>query len=440
MAGGVFISQNKVRPGAYLNFKSVPKPTGKVGQRGIVTIPLALGWGEENKIIDLNSSDISNGNLLKKIGYYGHEKDILSIREALKNSYKLLLYRLDNNGQKATTTINNLNVIAKYPGVVGNKVSIIIKELKDKKFQVKTLLNSKVMDTQIVDKREELKDNEWVTFAEGGELTETAGATLSGGNNGTIAAENYSKYLELISRKTFNTMGIYTTDSAIKKNIVTFIKNQRENKGKKVQVVINEFSEANYEGIISVDQGYKTHDEVIDVNSFVAYVAGLTAAANINKSNTYKVIEGAIEIINPKTDEEIKEGILKGKFMLSYRQDESIVVETDINTFTEFAADKTKDFSKNRVIRTLDDINNTIKNTFEKIYLGKVDNNDNGRLSFKSDIISYMNDLNKMGAIEDFKSEDIIINAGSDIDSVVIDVGVKPVDAMEKLYMTVAVG
>ena len=31
MAGGTFISQNKIRPGAYLNFKSVETPTNKIG-------------------------------------------------------------------------------------------------------------------------------------------------------------------------------------------------------------------------------------------------------------------------------------------------------------------------------------------------------------------------------------------------------------------------
>ena len=234
-------------------------------------------------------------------------------------------------------------------------------------------------------------------------------------------------------------MGVYTTNNSIKEKVTSFIKQSREEKGKKVQAVINDYA-ANYEGIISVDQGYKTENEVIDVNGFVGYVTGLTAGAALNKSNTYSVIPGAIDIVNPKTDVQIEEGIQKGKFIISFRQDESVVVETDINTFTEFTVDKSRDFSKNRVIRTLDDINNSIKNMFEQTYLGKVDNNENGRTSFKSDIISYLKDLNKLGAIEDFKNEDINIRQGQDIDSVLVDVGVKPIDAMEKLYMTVAVG
>ena len=126
--------------------------------------------------------------------------------------------------------------------------------------------------------------------------------------------------------------------------------------------------------------------------------------------------------------------------VLSYRQDESVVIESDINTFTGVNANKGKEFKKNRVIRTLDDINNSIKSTFENKYIGKVDNNASGRNIFKADILSYLKELNRMGAIREVDPEDIVISEGNDIDSVVVDLGVQPVDAMEKLYMTVIVG
>ena len=236
-------------------------------------------------------------------------------------------------------------------------------------------------------------------------------------------------------------MGVPTaSETKIKQSVVTYIKELREQKGKKVQAVLKDFAQADYEGIISVDQGYKTSDEEITPESFVAYVAGLTAGADINKSNTYSVINGAVQIINPKTDDELEQALIAGKMVLSYRQDESVVIESDINTFTSVNANKGKEFKKNRVIRTLDDINNSIKSTFENKYIGKVDNNASGRNIFKADILSYLKELNRMGAIREVDPEDIVISEGNDIDSVVVDLGVQPVDAMEKLYMTVIVG
>lgn len=439
MAGGIFTSQNKARPGAYINFKSVSSQSNGIGDRGIVTMPLPMIWGAEDTIINIYSNDITTGKALDKIGLYGYEAEAQIIREALKNSYMLLAYRLDSGGQNATGDIGTLTAVAKYPGEFGNRISIQVKE-RGAKFDVNTLIDSRVVDIQTVSTVSELVSNDWVDFAGTGALTANAGTKLSAGANGTIKTESYGKYLEKIKTKVFNTMGIYTTNDTIKGQVVEFIKQLREIKGKKVQVVINDYAQANYEGVISVDQGYKTLTETVPLDSFVSYVAGLTAGSGINKSNTYNVIDGAIEIINPKTDEELESEITKGKLLISYRQDESVIIESDINTLCEYGDDKGKEFSKNRVIRTLDDINNTVKLKFEKSFIGKIDNTDEGRNMLKSDIISYLSELQRMSAIKDFVAEDVTVAAGDNIDSVVIDLAVKPVDSMEKLYMTVSVG
>ena len=56
MAGGTWLSQNKVRPGAYINFKAVPKSSMTVGDRGIVAIGLSLNWGKENDLIEVQKN------------------------------------------------------------------------------------------------------------------------------------------------------------------------------------------------------------------------------------------------------------------------------------------------------------------------------------------------------------------------------------------------
>ena len=317
---------------------------------------------------------------------------------------------------------------------------MVIKEVEDD-FEIITYLYGKEKDRQIGKTVGDIENNDWIDFTGEGALAANAGALLEGGANGSIEEGSYSKYLELVKSKVWNTMGVPTaSETKIKQSVVTYIKELREQKGKKVQAVLKDFAQADYEGIISVDQGYKTSDEEITPESFVAYVSGLTAGADINKSNTYSVINGAVQIINPKTDDELEQALIAGKMVLSYRQDESVVIESDINTFTSVNANKGKEFKKNRVIRTLDDINNSIKSTFENKYIGKVDNNASGRNIFKADILSYLKELNRMGAIREVDPEDIVISEGNDIDSVVVDLGVQPVDAMEKLYMTVIVG
>lgn len=52
----------------------------------------------------------------------------MPVREALKRAGTLLLYRL-NEGVKAAVTNNGLQVTAKYGGVRGNDLSIVIEKI-----------------------------------------------------------------------------------------------------------------------------------------------------------------------------------------------------------------------------------------------------------------------------------------------------------------------
>ena len=44
LGGGIYVAQNKVLPGAYINFISKAVATASLSDRGIVTMPLELDW------------------------------------------------------------------------------------------------------------------------------------------------------------------------------------------------------------------------------------------------------------------------------------------------------------------------------------------------------------------------------------------------------------
>ena len=48
IGGGTFTVQNKVLPGAYINFVSAGT-NAKMGSRGVAALPLELNWGPENQ-------------------------------------------------------------------------------------------------------------------------------------------------------------------------------------------------------------------------------------------------------------------------------------------------------------------------------------------------------------------------------------------------------
>lgn len=449
-SGGTWKAQNKVRPGAYINFKSVPKPVGTVGERGVVAIALPMSWGATDSLIEVYGSDLLDGSSLEKIGCTAFDSESLPFRLALKYCYKGLFYRMDRGGATATVTNSNLTVTAKYAGTTGNKlsVSIIANSPEEGKYAVNVLFDGAIKETFTVSTLGELQDVEsvWVNFTvdtanEGTAPTATTGISLTDGTNGTVTESTYAPdFFNLITTEDWQCMAIQSDSSTLPGLIVTKIKSLREDLGKKAQAVVYNSVSADYEGIIGVKQGYKTETDTVSETLFPLVVASMTAGATVAESNTAKVIDDATEIIKPIVETEVADNLKLGWFVLTYRQDGAVCVEQDINTLHTFTTDKNQAFSKNRVIRTLDEIGNTTALIFNRNYCGKVNNDAFGRNVYKSEIISLIDTLVSMGAVQNFEgASDVTVMQGTNIDSVVVDLTIQPVDSMEKLYMVINV-
>lgn len=443
MPGGTWTAQNKVRPGAYINFTSVPKPSSSVGERGIMTMALPMSWGPVDTLIPLYSTDLLDGKSLNKVGVTAFDAASLPFREALSYAYLCLVFRLDAGGVRATASIPPLAATAKYAGTLGNQLSVAVQQSKADatRMDVITYLNGAEKDRQTAANTEELTPNDWVEFAGEGPLVASAGVMLAEGEDGTVSPERFTAYFNAIAPQQWNAMALLSDNAQVQTQAVQFIKQQRDGVGRKRQLVLHGANTTDYEGVIVTTQGYVNQGgERIEPAQFPITAASMTAAARVNQSNTYKVVLNAAEIIGPLADEEIVEALQGGLFVLSTRQDGVIVVEQDINSFVSFETTKAREFSKNRVIRCLDDINNVIVLKFERGYIGRVDNNAIGRNVFKADIIGYLTELETMGAIQNFDpAADITVEQGQEIEGVVADLWIQPVDAMEKLYMSVYV-
>jgi hypothetical protein len=440
MPGGTWVTQNKVRPGVYINFVSEPKPLGTLGDRGTVALPIPLSWGASKQIVTINAGD----DVSKVLGYDITNASLLLVKEAMKRATKLLLYRL-NEGTKATSTSGNLVTTAKYGGVRGNDITIVIQSDIDTPtlFNVRTMVDGREEDLQQVEDIDGLVENDWVTFkavATDKELAATAGAPLTGGADGTVTNADHNDFLVAVETQNFNSIGLVSTDQTLKSVYTTFIKRLRESEGRYVQVVMSDYPTADFEGVISVKNGVVLSDgTVIDKVNAVSWVAAATAAAAVNQSLTYTAYDDSVDVDGRLTNSETIAALQNGEFVFSFIGDKA-VVEQDINTFRSYVPTKGKERSKNRVIRVLDGIGNDLKKVYEASYIGKVDNNADGRNLFKKEGVSYMELLQSINAIEDFNSQtDFTVTAGVDKDAVVVETTVKPVDAAEKIYMKVRV-
>lgn len=447
MNGGTFTpGTEKKRPGIYFNFKTTAQQRITLGDRGTVALPITMSWGEPKKFISISGIE----DLNKKVGLNIDDKSLLLFREAKKKAQTVLLYRL-NEGEPAKAQISeNFNVLANYGGQKGNEVTIQVTEnvLDSSKRDVVTYVGTDIVDKQVVTDVKELKQNKYVSFSGEGEVTITAGVTLSGGKNGVPSVADYTAFLEEAETEYFDVIALpNNTSEQLKATFVAFVKRLRDDQGRKVQGVLPNYA-ADHEGIINVTSGVLLEDGTeITPAKATAWVAGASAGANFNQSLTFVEYEGAVDTLERLDNDQVEYRLSQGEFLFTFdARDRTVSVEKDINSLTSYTTEKNKTFGKNKIIRVLDAINNDLTRELKDlIKLRKANGNDipasdDGLQLVKTLITQYLTQLQDGDGITGFDSEtDIVIALNEDRDGFLIDLAVQPVDAAEKFYFNVEV-
>lgn len=344
--GGTFTSQNKILPGAYLNFLTNAPLSITVGDRGTVVLLQEMSVGLVGEMYVITATDTSQ----YPVGITTTDK--LLINDALKGAQTVIVYNLgDEHTELVITT---------------------------------ALAALKTVDFNVL---------------------------------------------------VYPYTGVGFTAQQLA--IATWIKVMRNDEGIKIQGVLADYV-ADSESIINVTQGVELADgTILTPAQCTAWVGGQTAGASISKSNTGQKYVGAIDVSPRMTKTEMEAAITAGEFIFKVDTAQNVTAVYDINSLTTITVDKGKQFTKNRVIRTIDGINNDITEIFESNYVGKVNNNADGRSLLRATLIEYFNELQRLSAIQNFTAEDVTVTAGTDSDAVVIDCYIQPVDSIEKIYITV---
>ena len=340
---GTWTSQNKILPGAYINFKTNSPLSITANDRGIVVILQKLSVGKAHDIYEITATTDAYP---EGIG----ESDKIAVNEALKGANKVLLYNLGSTEE------------------------------------ITTVLTAALEKLRTVD---------------------------------------------------FNVIAYPNASELDKGTIKTWIKSMRDEEGIKIQGVFANLS-ADDEAIINVVQGVTLSDgSSLTAEQVTAYVAGITAGASVNKSNTGLKYDGAIDVVPRMTKTEMETAIKEGKYIFKVDSAQNVTSVYDINSLTTIDGDKNNSFKKNRTIRTLDGINNDTVNIFESNYIGNIDNTADGRSLLRAAYIEYFNLLQNLNAIQNFTAEDVEVLEGKDKESVVINSNIQTVDSIEKMYITV---
>lgn len=434
LGGGTFISQNKVLPGAYINFVSVAQASATLSDRGIVTMPLDLDWGAEGKVFEVTAEEFLK-NSMKYFGYAYTDDKMKGLRDLFVYATKLYAYRLNSSGTKAANTF----ATAKYPGTRGNSLSIVIQANVDDptKFDCYTYFDGKCVDEQTeVGSASDLVDNDYVDFKQNATLVVTANTPLTGGANGSIAGTAYQDYLDALEGYTYNAMGVVTTDSTTKALFANYCKRMRDEVGAKFQLVLHQYTTPDYMGVISLDND--TQDSGWSVASGVYWLTGAQGGCAVNKSLQNKKYDGEFTFDLDYSQSDLIAAIQAGKFVFHNVNGDARVLD-DINTMLTTSDTMGDVFKDNQTVRVCDQIANDIAVLFNTKYLGTVPNDEAGRISLWSDIVKHHKELMEIRAIENFEEADVVVSPGATKKAVVVNDAVTVVNAMGKLYMTVSV-
>ena len=110
LGGGVFVTQNKVLPGSYINFINTANANSGLGERGIVAIVLEIGK-DPGKVIELSKADFySDSETI--LGVKTDDATIAPLREIFLHANKVFIY--DLGGETELTIDNALEALESY--------------------------------------------------------------------------------------------------------------------------------------------------------------------------------------------------------------------------------------------------------------------------------------------------------------------------------------
>ncbi|MGY3725018.1 Phage tail sheath protein [Granulicatella balaenopterae] len=420
-------NQNKVRPGAYVNFESNSLGIPPVDGSNVTAVLIGGTWdGAEKQYTLVNHKTDFNA-------LYGKDlNELVAVREALKGTSQVLVYdALFKKGTAATTSDSGATVEAVKKGSAGNMINVIFTKNLDENFDIVTTFKGVTVDAVENISAEEIYTNDYVKIT--AYPSQDATVTLTGGADVEIANKDYEGFLIGLEMQDFKTIALAIEDSSLHKLMHAYITEWRNN-GRSVIGVTANYA-ADHEGIVSVANGVTlANGEVLTASDVVYFTAGQYAGAGVD-SNTYAVYPGAVDC-ERKTNAETIELIEKGQIVYTFKHGK-VVTETDVNTLVTFTEKKNRSFRKNKLIRIQDIINDNVHNVFENYFIGKVINNDDGRESFIEKVITTVLDPLAAKNALSYVAEELTCDIGMDTDSIVVVIPVTLHDAMEKAYITI---
>lgn len=451
MAIGTWVTQNKVRPGVYINYVFSDTELINYASEGVMAMPYVFPLNETGKVVEVTSKSIKSKEL-EKYGVIAGSDAYKYLTTLLKYCSKIILYSAGEGGSKARLSVSNEFVaVAKYNGEEGNKFAVEVLAVKDNKQIFNTYYNNDLVAIQTYnfDTQEMEGINEYVDIEVAGPtVTETVATVLSGGTNDTCADVNNTlkAMFESLKCSEVEVLAIpFGEDAYDFSNVEDFINDYNANHVQKVVVVYPktdaESASKNSEFVIAVANQKATLTNGLEMDStmLASYIAAKEAGADYKVDLTFDMCDDIVSI-SELSNEEVEENIKRGIMNLSYRSDRSVVIEDDINTLVLLGENQSSSLKANDTLRLLNDISYRIVNYGENVIIGKKKVTETTLNLVKAFIIGIMNEYVSEQVIVNFDSKnDVQVVFGEQPDGILCTVAIQKTQSAKKLYFSIGV-
>lgn len=361
-------------------------------------------------------------------------------------------------GTKATGTLWGWGPITATPdGAAGNKVSIKAEGAFDSRYIVSGTLDS-TASSPVWEQIFEI-DKSALTWAEQSSATKTAARSnkfftldadpdgsaqcvptslsgpqqfsLTGGSDGAAGG---AIDLSPVEDEYFNVVVTDDQSPEMRQQISAWIADRCDKRGRYARCL---FVDKNALPDSAPDNMYlslcvNTVDGDATLTAFA--LACVEAGASWNESTTMSTfgLDGALD--EALSDDDLEIAIESGIMAIMKRIDGALCICKDINTRAKNSAIPAQ-LGKNRAVRLVETLRNTLRSLWETQYAGKVHNDETGRLLWKSKVCEVLNEFVAGHGIEQYESDDIIVAAGEKSDEVIMTIPLQFIDSAELVYV-----
>lgn len=204
-------------------------------------------------------------------------------------------------------------------------------------------------------------------------------------------ADRFQEPLKVMLTERFDYLAIPTIETAQLEYVATWVKTARENKFKKIKVVLPG-SNADYEGVINFgNTKVVTADREYKAAEYTARIAGLVAGTNMTQSATYAPLTEVIDC-DRHTQDEMDTMVNEGKFFIWY-DGEKFKMSRAMNSLVTTSQGKLEGYQTIKIVDIMDMIYDDIRKTAQDSYIGKYTNDYENKCLLISAILGYFKQL-----------------------------------------------